>query len=246
MNLLLFNEKEILGNNTFSISGRRAEHLIRVLKAKEGQKIRAGMIDRNIGDAQIINIKGDTIQLTWQERQSPPPRLPCILVLALPRPKMLNRILQTAASMGVKEIHLINTWKVDKSYWKSPRLDQQKIRSNLLIGLEQATDCILPKVYLHRLFKPFAEDRLPGLCTNRCGLVAHPYAEKHCPINLQGSSTLSMGPEGGFTEYEIELLQRAGMTAVNIGPRILRVETAVPAVLGRLHPEPRHRTNGPG
>jgi len=236
VNLLLFGKHELQNEQTLVISDSRATHIIHVLQAGIGQKVRAGKINGNIGDATILAIQKNTIHMRWVETLRPPSPLPCILIMALPRPKMLSRTLQTAASMGVKEIHLINSWKVDKSYWKSPRLSDKKIRLELLAGLEQSMDTTLPKVHLHRLFKPFAEDTLPELCANRKALIAHPYTEIPCPIDIQAPSTLTVGPEGGFTEYEVELLQQVGMSSVNIGPRILRVETAVPVLLSRLHP----------
>lgn len=236
MNLFLFNENDLIDNGHFTISDHRASHLINVLGATVGQRIRAGEIDGMIGEAHITSIHGATINLSWQEIRQPPPPLPCILILALPRPKMLSRILEATSAMGIKKIHLINTWKVDKSYWKSPKLEEQRIRSHLIAGLEQAVDTVLPKVSLHRLFKPFAEDLLPALCSNRKAVVAHPYAAEHCPQIINETSTLAIGPEGGFTDYEIDLLQQAGMIPAHFGPRILRTETALPAILTQLHP----------
>lgn len=46
--------------------------------------------------------------------------------------------------------------------------------------------------------------------------------------------TLAIGPEGGWIPYEVELLAKAGLTPVQLGDRILRVETAVTAMLSRI------------
>jgi RsmE family RNA methyltransferase len=51
---------------------------------------------------------------------------------------------------------------------------------------------------------------------------------------VQQPVTLAIGPEGGFIAEEIASFERIGFHAVSFGPRILRVETAVSALVGRL------------
>jgi RsmE family RNA methyltransferase len=55
-----------------------------------------------------------------------------------------------------------------------------------------------------------------------------------CPHDVNCAVTLVIGPEGGFIPFEIELLEKNGFQAVTLGPRILRVENAIPALAGRL------------
>lgn len=236
MNLLLFHKHELSSDGCIKLDDHRAEHLIEVLKVVPGQTLKAGEVNGDIGAARVQEIVSGTVFLRWQATSAPPAKLECILILALPRPKMMSRILQSATAMGVKEIHLINSWKVDKSYWQSQRLNLSLLEDELLLGLSQSGDTQMPSVRLHRLFKPFAEDLLPELCKGREALVAHPYQADKCPVAIKTPSALAVGPEGGFTESEISLLNKAGMRRVNIGPRILRVETAVPAILSRLYP----------
>lgn len=236
MNLLLFREGEIDANNNIVLFDERATHIIDTLKAQLGQLIRAGQINGAIGSALITDVNADSVFLNWRPDTNPPSKIDCTVVLALPRPKMMGRVLQTLASMGVKNIHLINTWKVEKSYWKSPRLNTGAIEKDLLLGLSQAVDTQVPEVRLHHLFRPFAEDVLPNLCENRNALIAHPYKSEKCAIDIGQPSTIAIGPEGGFTDFEVNLMAKAGMSTVNLGARILRVETAIPVILSRLYP----------
>ena len=148
---------------------------------------------------------------------------------------MLKRILQTCATMGIKNIYLINAWKVEKSFWQSPWLTDEKIHENLLLGLEQTGDTILPSVHLRKLFKPFVEDELPDIVKPGPAFLAHPDATNACPVAHNAPCSLAVGPEGGFTPYEAGKFIEAGFDAVSLGPRILRVETAVPALLGRMY-----------
>lgn len=180
------------------------------------------------------SIDDEAIEMEVTLDCDPPPPSPITLVLALPRPKVLNRVIASATSMGIKRICLINAWRVEKSYWKSPRLDEANLRMQAIIGLEQARDTIPPSITLHRFFRRYVEDELPTLAAGTCALVAHPGASERCPRALDGRVTLAVGPEGGFIGDEIESLKRTGFTAVAIGERILRVETAVAALVSRL------------
>jgi len=136
--------------------------------------------------------------------------------------------------MGVKRIFLINAFRVEKSFWTSPLLSQERIDEFLSLGLEQAKDTTMPEVQLRPLFKPFAEDELPAIIKDSLALVAHPAAQHPCPSLLNQAVTVTIGPEGGFIPYEIEKLISHGFKPVSLGQRILRVETVVPALLSKL------------
>ena len=193
------------------------------------------MLNGPTGMATLLEDDGLVVMLQLEfGEELPTPLLPCTLVLALPRPKVARRLIQSICSLGVQELHLINSYKVAKSYWQSHYLEEAQLQEQLLLGLEQSGSTLLPKIFQHRLFRPFAEDIFPKLVEGKTALLAHPYATKICPASIQGSSVLVVAPEGGFTDFEIELLVTQGATPVSIGSRILRVETAVPVLIGRL------------
>jgi RsmE family RNA methyltransferase len=164
----------------------------------------------------------------------PPPKLPITLLLALPRPKALNRVLVAATSLGAVRIVLLNAWRVEKSYWGSPRLSDGNLLHQRMLGLEQAVDTVLPELRLERLFSPFLRDGLPPLAEGAVRLLAHPGAEAPCPPGVEGPCVLALGPEGGFVAGEVAALRDAGFTPVGLGRRTLRVETAMSAAVGRL------------
>ena len=142
--------------------------------------------------------------------------------------------LTSLAEFGVAELHLINSYRVEKSYWQTPALELDTVREYLLLGLEQARATVLPAIHYHRRFKPFVEDQLPGMISDRQALLAHPGDYPPCPRELSKKTLLVIGPEGGFIPYEVEKLRVAGCAVVSLGPRILRVENAVTGILGRL------------
>jgi RsmE family RNA methyltransferase len=236
VNLILLQPADFTGTDTVRLRDRRAAHIRDVLKAEPGTRLRAGLLDGPMGSAELLADDADGVELRVRCDEPPPAKLPLTVILALPRPKMLRRILRTAAEIGIPRLVLLNTWKVDKSYWHTPSLQAEALRGFLLEGLEQARDTVLPEVTLARRFKPFVEDELPALIGDSLGLVAHPGAFPTCPVGLDRPATLAIGPEGGFTPYEFELLQQHGMAPVQLGSRILRVETALPVLTARLFP----------
>lgn len=234
MNLLLLEDADFLDACHVRLQGRRLQHLREVHRAEVGSMLRVGRIGGLMGQGQLLQLDAQQAELRVALDQPPPAKLPVTLVLALPRPKMLKRTLQTIAAMGVPRLVLLNSYRVEKSFWQTPFLDAQAIREQLLLGLEQARDTLLPEVHIEQRFKPFVEDRLPGLAAGTLGLLGHPGDYPACPRAVSDPVTLAIGPEGGWIPYEVALLEQAGLQAVQLGPRILRVETAVPALLARL------------
>ncbi len=234
MNLILLHPNDFTKTNTARLLDRRLQHIVTVHKAEVGDELKVGLINGELGLGRITSLTGQAVEMDVELSRKPPPPLPVTLLLALPRPKMLKRILTAISSMGVKNIVLINSYRVEKSFWKSPALDEGSLRDVLMLGLEQAGDTILPTVTQKRRFKPFVEDELPDMIQGTWPLVAHPIASEMCPANVSRPITLAIGPEGGFIPYEVDKLVECGFTPIHLGPRILRVETAIPVLLGKL------------
>lgn len=234
MNLLLLEDGDFIAADRVLLQGRRLKHLLEVHRAEVGDSLRVGRLGGLMGQGQLLRLDSDAAELQISLDQPPPAKLPLTLLLALPRPKMLKRVLQTVASMGVPRLVLLNSYRVEKSFWQTPFLQPEAIREQLILGLEQARDTVLPEVIIEKRFKPFVEDQLPQLAAGSLGLVGHPGDYPACPRAVAQSVTLAIGPEGGWIPYEVEKLASAGLQPVQLGERILRVETAVTALLARL------------
>ena len=200
-----------------------------------GDELCVGLLNDRIGTGRITFLDESALEMDVNLTPLPPLALPVTLVLALPRPKVLRRVLRAVSALGVKRIILLNCFRVEKSFWQSPFLGPEAIQEQLVLGLEQAKDTTLPDILLRPLFKPFVEDELPGLIEGTLSLVAHPTAAQTCPRNVNQQVMLVIGPEGGFIPYEMEKLIDCGFTAVQMGERILSVQTDVPALLSRLY-----------
>ncbi|KIF65520.1 16S rRNA methyltransferase [Pseudomonas fluorescens] len=234
MNLLLLEEADFIVADRVILGDRRLTHMQEVHRSEVGDSLRVGRINGLMGSAELLRLEAGEAELRVSLDQTPPVKLPLTLVLALPRPKMLRRVFQTVATMGVAKVILVNSYRVEKSFWQTPFLEPEAIREQLILGLEQARDTVLPEIVIEKRFKPFVEDRLPAIAEGTLGLVGHPGNFPPCPRALSEPVTLAIGPEGGWIPYEIDLLAKSGLQPVQLGERILRVETAVTALLARL------------
>ncbi|MEK1907194.1 MAG: 16S rRNA (uracil(1498)-N(3))-methyltransferase [Pseudomonas sp.] len=234
MNLLLLEEADFVAADRVVLQGRRLKHLHEVHRAEAGDSLRVGRLGGLMGSGTLEVLSAEQAEISVHFDQPPPAKLPLTLLLALPRPKMLRRVLQTVSAMGVPRLILLNSYRVEKSFWQTPFLDPGAVREQLILGLEQSRDTVLPEIIIEKRFKPFVEDRLPALAAGSLGLVGHPGDFPACPRAVEQAVTLAIGPEGGWIPYEVEKLQEAGLNPVQLGERILRVETAVTALLARL------------
>lgn len=233
MNLILLFDEDFIDDHRVRLTGRRLRHVLEVHRAAVGNVLRVGRLGGMLGKGRVLRLDDEALEMAVGFEEPPPAPLPVTLLLALPRPKVLKRTLLAVTSLGVKRIVLMNSFRVEKSFWKSPTLSGEKLREPLLLGLEQACDTMLPEILPRPLFKPFVEDELPGLCAGSTCLAAHPTATAQAPREAAGPVTLAIGPEGGFVDYEIGKLMEIGFSPFSLGKRILRVETAVTVVLAR-------------
>ena len=234
MNLLLLEDSDFTDPQHVRLTSRRLAHMQDIQQVSAGDTLRVGRINGLMGSGSVLELDSRSALLRIELSEAPPAKLPLTLLLAMPRPKMFRRILQHCATLGVPEIILLNSYRVEKSFWQTPFLQPEVIRENLLLGLEQARDTVLPTVRIEKRFKPFVEDQLPALINDQLALVAHPGDYPACPRGIDQPLTLAIGPEGGWIPYEVDKLIEAGMQPVQLGERILRVETAVTALLARL------------
>lgn len=234
MNLLLLEDADFIAADRVVLRDRRLKHMQEVHRCEVGDSLRVGRVGGLLGSAELLRLEPREAELSVVFDRHPPAKLPLTLVLALPRPKMLRRVFQTVATMGVPKVILVNSYRVEKSFWQTPFLEPSAIREQLILGLEQARDSVLPEIVIEKRFKPFVEDRLPAIVDGTLGLVGHPGDFPACPRAVDEPVTLAIGPEGGWIPYEVDLLRASGLNPVQLGDRILRVETAVTALLARL------------
>ena len=237
MNLILLRRADFTSEQLAVITGRRARHVLEVHRAEVGDSLSVGELGGKIGTGIVRALDDQAVTFEVELTHEPPPPSGLELLLAMPRPKILRRVLRGVASMGVKRVVLVNSFRVEKSYFGSPVLAAASLEELLLEGLEQGRDTVLPEIVIEKRFKPFVEDRLGSLWPAQVAKVLpHPTVDRGVDgLALGGEKVVvAIGPEGGWIPYEVERLAAHGFQGFSLGPRILRVDTAVPFVLGQL------------
>jgi 16S rRNA (uracil1498-N3)-methyltransferase len=245
MNLISLEPTDFVAPDEVVLRDRRLEHARKHLALAVGDRVRVGVLEAasanppspNLGEGEVLAIDRSALHLRVRLGEAPPPASSIILALALPRPPTLDKVLQHGTAMGIKRFLFFHARRTEKSYWSASALEPAAIRHQLVLGLEQARDTVVPDVELHPRFRPFVEDRLALLRASMPVLVADPEGAEACPRAEAGPLVLVLGPEGGFVEFERQRLRELGDRLVHLGPRILRVEAAMIALLGRLNPE---------
>jgi RsmE family RNA methyltransferase len=249
MNLLLLTPDDLDaarpdhdGVEHFRVDGARAAHVREVLGAERGARVCVGLLAGPVGHASIVDDDGAALTLAWRavDRALEPPRPGVTLVLAVPRPKTLQKLLPELATFGVERVILLRTWKVDRAYLTSEVLRPERVRALFHAGLMQGRRTTPPALELAPLFRPWVEDLAPGLAAahDRAWLAdpdaAIGVASLARELGRARRVVLAVGPEGGFTAFEREALVGAGFVEAALGRDVLRVETAVVAALAQL------------
>ncbi|MBK9384319.1 MAG: 16S rRNA (uracil(1498)-N(3))-methyltransferase [Planctomycetes bacterium] len=235
MNLLLLRPEELSDTDEVELRDRRALHLRAVLRVQVGSVVRAGLLGGPLGEAEVLREDASSVRVRARFEGEAPPVPRDALLLAVPRPKVLKRVLEDAAAMGFGKIALVRSWRVEKSHLGAQALRAEVLREQLLLGLEQGRRTHLPEVRLFPLFRPFVEDELEAWATPGARFLAHP-DEQLGPSRALADEplTLALGPEGGWIEYELEQLTQRGFARCSLGPHPLRVEAALAAAWGQL------------
>ncbi|MDI9406556.1 MAG: 16S rRNA (uracil(1498)-N(3))-methyltransferase [Chitinophagaceae bacterium] len=233
MNLVLLRQGDWIDAERVLLRDQRAGHIRTVLQAEVGDSLRVGLLGGLVGQGVIEALAPEGVHLRVALTDPPPPRHRFDIVLALPRPKMLRRILRQCAEFGIANLHLLHSARVEKSYWQSPLLQPAALEEALLAGLERSRDTIAPQVHLHRRFRPFVEDQLPGICAGRPCWLAHMQAPLALAEAAPVPAVVMIGPEGGFVPFEIELAEAVIARRVSLGARTLSVDTALVTALAQ-------------
>lgn len=243
MNRILFEKSEIT-DGVAEFSGERAAHIVEVLHSEVGDTVKTGELDGKIGTGVVKKIEsveskdGKSYVIRLELSHTGESLQPWAdLILAPPRPRVFKRLLPQLAAMGVGDIVLVGAKKVEKAFWGATVLKEENYRPLLVDGLMQSGTTIVPRLELRRNFVRFIREELDSLYPDSTRIVAHPYNAEPIGEPPQGRLLIAIGPEGGWTDEEVELLKSKGFQCRSLGGRILRTDTATVALLAKLNNE---------
>ncbi|MEI3040662.1 MAG: RsmE family RNA methyltransferase [Victivallales bacterium] len=235
MNLLLIQPDSLSPDRRFTVSGERAEHIRTVLRAKPGDPVKTGFLNGKTGSSILLEVeKGRAVLEAGEFSAPPPPPLPVSLIVSLPRPQSFKKVLHFAVSAGIKTIIFTHSARVEKSYWNSTALAPDAIRAEVIEGLEQGFDTVMPEIRFYRYLKEFFTEADSLFPAESLRVIAHPGRPAETLPRNGRHLVLAIGPEGGYVNSEIDAFASAGFIPAAFGSHILRVEFAAAFISGFL------------
>lgn len=236
MNLLLLFPDDFVTDSLVRLTDHRAKHVREVLRGYSGRELKVGLVNGGIGKGVIKEIDRQMVELEVILPQMQPEIPTLSLILALPRPQTLKKVLESTAAFGLKRLFLVNASRVDPSYFQSKLLKDESWRKHIYLGLEQGGKTFVPEITIHPSLKKLLVEKLdpsprfvlqPNVSDT---LWQSPLAHS----NGREEILCAVGPEGGWQEEEVEIFRSHGFQAISLGSTTYRVENAVVAFLGQL------------
>jgi 16S rRNA (uracil1498-N3)-methyltransferase len=226
-------------DGTATVRGDTAEHLGRVLRAEPGQLYELSDGERVwLGRVERVGLlkRGDNrVEFSLIEPiAAQEPGLHLQLLIALVKFDRFEWCLEKASELGVSEITPLVASRTDKALVRASAKRHARWERILLESAQQSRRLRPPK-----LAEAVSPEKAYVGCTAECKLLlsersdAPPIHEALRNVNAR-SAAVSIGPEGGWTDGELELARAAGFTEASLGQLVLRTETAVLASLAIL------------
>lgn len=159
-----------------------------------------------------------------------------VLVQSISRGDRMDTSIQKAVELGVSQIQPVFSERCEVKL-NADKLEKRRAQWQQIVisACEQSGRCMVPEILPIQTYQAWLNsiENQPAF-----GFVLDPYAKETLQTVQQPAIDtpihLLVGPEGGLTAEEVEQATQHGLTAIQLGPRVLRTETAGPAILAGL------------
>ena len=230
----IYHPEPLIVDQHISLSADAVNHVANVLRLKPEHPVVLFNGDGNEYSAQLLDVGKRNVTASVDAKlsisvESP---LPIHLGQGISRGDRMELVMQKAVELGVTDITPLITErcgvKLNEQRWQKKIHQWQKI---IVSACEQCGRNTLPTLHPATQFSDWISQS-----TRQMRLTLHPRAEKsirHIQVPTSGVRLL-IGPEGGFADSEIYATEQAGFHTVQLGPRVLRTETAALASITAL------------
>ena len=209
--------------NTATLTGSHAAHLACALRAEVGQEFDIATGD-SVRCGKIIAVSADRVVFALGEAQAVQAAPRVTLILAIFKFDRMEWAIEKCTEIGVARIVPLIASRTDAHLAAAAAKRCERWQRIAVQAAEQSRRIAPPEIT-----SPLKLKELAKLSANCCIVLSE--SEQQLPmreaIPPQAAETaLAVGPEGGWTEDELEWFREAGWTAVSLGATILRAETA--------------------
>ena len=218
-----------LDSQILELPSSEAHHCATVMRLKSGDEIRLMNGAGLTASAQIINVEKRRVSCRIINVVSHMRTCEIRLYVAPPRNKNMELLLKSATELGVARITpILCEYGVVK-----PDGDKESWRQAVIAACKQSGNPWLPIIDAPLSFNDALAQGNEIAFLGAVPKDARPFDKD--AVKSDKGYALWIGPEGGFSQTETQQLLDYGAIPLTIGPYILRVETAVPALLGAIH-----------
>jgi len=219
---------------TVAIDAAQARYLKQVMRLQVGDTIVVFNGKGGEYSAELTLLAKDGGQCVLSKQTEINRELPCRvhIIQAANRSEKIETVLQKATELGAASFQVVNSERATLILPTNKREKRlQRWQKIIIEAAEQSERTALPEVVW--------VDKTSQLLAKGKSFVLHPrdalnWQDVRQDIPSFADVTLAIGPEGGWTNQELEQLHNQGFTALTFGKRIMRTETAAPALLAAI------------
>ncbi len=227
------NHSKIIDNQV-NISGSDYNHIVKVLRLKQGDEV--GLFDETgreyLGEITQINSREVIISISATKSIETESKLSITLLQGIPKGDKMDLIIEKATELGVKQIVPVVTERSQIRYTHKI----QRWRRIAAESLKQCRRFNAPKINEVVNF----DQALKNNINSQLSLIVYEKSQVNLKYKIRNASqcidniSIIVGPEGGFSGEEVTIAEESGFIQIGLGPRILRTETAAIAMISIL------------